>query len=114
MARIIKGDIVIVTTGRDKGKEGRVLRVVTKSGRVVVEGVNMAHKHMRRSQDHPQGARITKEMPIHASNVMLKDPKTGKPTRVKYKADAKPGQKASRVKRRYAASGEEIEKVAKK
>jgi large subunit ribosomal protein L24 len=85
MARHIKqGDTVIITTGADKGKTGRVLRVITDKNRVVVEGINRVWKHVRPSQRNPQGGRIQKDAPIHISNVMPLDPTTGKGTRVKF------------------------------
>lgn len=80
-----KGDKVKVISGKDKGKEGVILRVFPKENRVIVEGVNLVKKHARPSQDNPQGGIITQEAPIHASNVMPIDPKTGEPTRVGYK-----------------------------
>lgn len=82
--RIKKGDTVMVITGRDKGKTGKVLHILADSGRVVVEGVNRVWKHMKPSQRSPQGGRIQKDAPIQASNVMPVDPSTGKPTRVKF------------------------------
>ena len=85
MARHIKtGDQVIVTTGADKGKTGRVLRVITDKNRVVVEGINRVWKHVRPNQRNPQGGRIQKDAPIHLSNVMPLDPTSGKGTRVKF------------------------------
>ena len=85
MARHIKaGDTVIITTGADKGKTGRVLRVITDKNRVVVEGINRVWKHVRPSQRNPQGGRIQKDAPIHISNVMPLDPTTGKGARVKF------------------------------
>jgi large subunit ribosomal protein L24 len=87
MARHIKsGDQVMVITGVDKGKIGRVLRVLSDKDRVVVEGINRVWKHVRPSQRHPQGGRIQKDAPIHVSNVMPLDPTTGKGTRVKFEA----------------------------
>ena len=85
MARNIKsGDQVMVITGADKGKSGRVLRVLQDRNRVVVEGINRVWKHVRPSQRNPQGGRIQKDAPIHMSNVMPIDPTNGKPTRVKF------------------------------
>jgi large subunit ribosomal protein L24 len=85
MARHIKsGDTVMVIAGADKGKTGRVLRVITDKDRVVVEGVNRVWKHVRPSQRNPQGGRIQKDAPIHISNVMPLDPTTGKGTRVRF------------------------------
>src|SRR4030081_1789457 len=84
MARHIKrGDTVIVIAGSDKGRTGKVLRVLLDKDRVVVEGVNRVWKHVRPSQRTPQGGRIQKDAPIHISNVMPLDPSTGKGTRVK-------------------------------
>jgi large subunit ribosomal protein L24 len=84
MARHIKsGDTVMVVTGADRGKSGKVLRVLTDKDRVIVEGINRVWKHVRPSQRYPQGGRIQKDAPIHLSNVMPLDPSTGKGTRVK-------------------------------
>ncbi len=92
MARHIKtGDTVMVTTGADKGKTGRVLRVITDKDRVVVEGINRVWKHVRPSQRNPQGGRIQKDAAIHLSNVMPLDPTTGKGARVKF--EERDGQK---------------------
>ncbi len=82
--RIKKNDVVMVTTGADKGKTGRVLRVIQDRNRVVVEGINRVWKHVRPSQRNPQGGRIQKDAAIHVSNVMPVDPATGKGTRVKF------------------------------
>lgn len=80
-----KGDNVIVITGKDKGKKGRVLASYPKKDRVLVEGINLVKKHARPSQVNPQGGIITQEASIHVSNVSLIDPKSGKPTRIGYK-----------------------------
>lgn len=82
--KIKKGDQVIVTTGRDKGKQGEVLRALPKTNKVVVQGVNMVKRHTRPSQTNAGGI-ISKEAPIDVSNVALIDPETGKATRVGYK-----------------------------
>jgi len=74
-----KGDKVQVMTGKDKGKQGVVLTAMPKKDRVIVEGVNMIKKHSKPSQLNPQGGIVEKEAPIHVSNVMLIDPKTGNP-----------------------------------
>ena len=85
MARHIKaGDTVVVIAGADKGKTGRVLRVITDKDRVVIEGINRVWKHVRPNQRNPQGGRIQKDAPIHLSNVMPLDPTTGKGTRVTF------------------------------
>jgi large subunit ribosomal protein L24 len=82
---IRKGDVVRVIAGNEKGKEGKVLRVFPVRARVIVEGVNMRIRHMKKSQAYPQGGRVEREMPIHASNVMPLD-HSGQPTRVGRKA----------------------------
>ncbi len=79
--KIKKGDQVIVTTGRDKGKQGEVLHAMPKTNKVVVQGVNVVKCHTRPSQTNAGGI-ITKEAPIDVSNVALVDPETGKATRV--------------------------------
>lgn len=76
-----KGDTVVVITGKDAGKKGKVLQVVTDKNRVVVEGVNIVKRHTKPSQANPQGGIISKEAPIHASNVMLWCDKCGKGVR---------------------------------
>ena len=68
-AHIKKGDIVVVLSGDDKAKQGRVLRVFPKTERVLVEGVNRVYRHVKRSRKNPQGGRLEKEAPIHVSNV---------------------------------------------
>ncbi|GGD05504.1 50S ribosomal protein L24 [Aquisalinus flavus] len=83
-AKIKKGDTVIILTGKDRGEEGTVLKVMPKEDRVLVEKVNMIKRHTRPSQMN-NGGIISREAPIHISNVALKDPKTGKPTRVGFK-----------------------------
>lgn len=80
-----KEDTVIVITGKDKGKKGRVIAAYPRENRVLVEGVNMVKKHTKPNQNNPQGGIIEQEAPIHVSNVMLVDPKSGKVTRVGYK-----------------------------
>lgn len=77
-----KGDEVIVIAGKDKGKKGRILASFPRDSRVLVEGVNMVKKHSRPSQQNPQGGIVNQEAPIHVSNVMIVDPKTGTPTRI--------------------------------
>ena len=86
---IRKDDTVEVTAGDDKGKRGKVLRIVRAEGKIVVEGINRVYKHMKPSRRNQQGGRLSKEMPIDASNVMMIDPSTGSTTRVgvRYTAD---------------------------
>ncbi|WP_071458959.1 50S ribosomal protein L24 [Bacillus massilinigeriensis] len=82
-----KGDKVMVISGKDKGKTGNILAAFPKQSRVLVEGVNIVKKHAKPSQLNPQGGIISKEAPIHVSNVMPIDPKSGEPTRVGYKVE---------------------------
>ena len=79
---IKKGDTVYVNAGNDKGKTGKVLSVNTEKSRAIVEGVNMVSKSTKPNAKHPQGGIIKQEAPIHVSNLMVADPKTGKPTRI--------------------------------
>ncbi|MDR2231821.1 MAG: 50S ribosomal protein L24 [Tannerella sp.] len=79
---IKKGDIVYVNTGEDKGKTGRVLQMLVKEQRAIVEGVNMVSKHTKPNAKSPQGGILKKEAPVHISNLNLLDPKSGKPTRI--------------------------------
>jgi large subunit ribosomal protein L24 len=83
-ARIKKDDIVYIRSGDDKGKTGKVLRILTDKNKVVVEGINIVWKHLKPSQQSQKGGRIRKEAAIHISKVQPVDPKTGKGTRVKY------------------------------
>lgn len=82
-------DVVEVLTGDDKGKRGRVLKVFRAENKVIVEGVNRVYKHLKPSRRNPQGGRLSKEMPVNASNVAIIDPQTNQPTRVgvRYLAD---------------------------
>jgi large subunit ribosomal protein L24 len=100
MARIRKGDMVEVIAGNDKGAHGRVLRLLNDKNRVVVEGVNLRWKHMRKSQQQPQGGRVRREMPIHMSNVMLYDEGAGARTRIGFQGE---GNKKVRVSRKTGA-----------
>ncbi|MBI1329967.1 MAG: 50S ribosomal protein L24 [Alphaproteobacteria bacterium] len=83
-AKIKKGDRVIVTTGRDKGKKGEVLKVFPKEDRALVSGVNVVKRHQRQTQ-RQQGGIVNKEAPIHLSNIAHVDPKSGAPTRIGFK-----------------------------
>ena len=79
---IKKGDIVIVNTGVNMGKEGKVLQVFPDNNRAIVEGINMVSKHTKPNAENPQGGIVKKEAPIHISNLNAKDPSTGKATRI--------------------------------
>ncbi len=85
-AKIKKGDRVVLLTGKDKGRQGRVLQVMPKEERVIVEGLNMVQRHTRASQTDPQGGIKHKEASVHVSNVAIVDSK-GKPTRVGFKVE---------------------------
>ena len=80
--KIKRDDTVLIISGNDKGKRGRVLRVYPEQDRIIVEGVRMMKKHTKPTQRDPQGGIIEREAPLHDSNVMLVDPKNDKPTRV--------------------------------
>lgn len=101
--RIKKGDQVIVITGRDKGKTGEVIKSMPKENKVIVQGINLVKRHTKPTQESAGGI-VSKEAPIHVSNVALIDPKDGKATRVGFKVEN--GQKV-RVSKR---SGEVISK----
>jgi large subunit ribosomal protein L24 len=84
-ARIRKGDTVVIISGKDKGKTGKVMRVLREEDRVLVEGINLVKRHMRPTARSPSGGILEREQPIHASKVMPVDPETGKGTRVRTK-----------------------------
>ena len=108
--KIKTGDLVQVITGKNKGEQGKVLRVNTETSRVVVEGVNVVTKHKRANAQGEAGGLVKVEAPIHISNVMLVDPETGKPTRVGYRFETVEKDGVSKtVKVRFAkASGKEL------
>lgn len=99
---IKKNDTVIVLAGADKGKSGKVLKVIVDDNRAIVEGINMVSKSTKPSAKFPQGGIVKQEASIHISNLSLIDPKSGKPTRVATKRD---GKNVIRVSKK---SGEEI------
>ena len=105
IAHVRKGDTVMVVAGKERGKRGRVLRVIPEKNRVVVERVNMIKKHQRPTQRLRQGGIIEREGSIHLSNVMLLDPTSGKPTRIGMRA-LSDGKKARLARK----SGELIDK----
>jgi len=105
-AKIKKGDNVIVIAGRDKGRTGEVIEMHRDEGRVLVRGINIVKRHQRQSASQ-EGGIISKEAPVHLSNVALADPKDGKPTRVGFKVVGKgDDRKKVRVAKR---SGVEID-----
>jgi len=95
MLSLKRGDTVQVMAGAEKGKRGKILNVDRKASRVTVQGVNLRYKHVRRSQQNPQGGRIQIESAIHCSNVQLVDASTDKPTR--FRAEAGNDGKKTRV-----------------
>ena len=82
--KIKKGDTVVVLSGKDKGRTGEVVKSMPKEGKVVVSGVNVAARHRKPTQANPQGGIERREAPMHMSKVAVADPKTGKPTRVRF------------------------------
>ena len=82
--KIKKGDTVVVLAGKDKGRHGEVTKVMPKDGKVLVSGINVHARHTKPTQARPQGGIERREAPLHISNVALEDPKTGKPTRVRF------------------------------
>jgi large subunit ribosomal protein L24 len=87
MARLRKNDSVVVISGKDKGARGRILKVLPAVDKVIIEGVHKVKRHTKPTQKQPQGGIIEKELPIHASKVMLLDSKADKPTRVRITRD---------------------------
>jgi large subunit ribosomal protein L24 len=110
-AKIRKGDLVAVISGDHRGETGKVLRVVPKRSVVFVEGVNLVYRHLRPSRRNPQGGRIRKEAPLHVSNVQPIDPKTGRPSRVRFEVER---DTSGRVvsKRRVTIGGTVLSEVA--
>ena len=113
MAKIKKDDLVQVIAGKDRGKQGKVLRVLPKQDKVLVEGVNRVTKHVRAGQGPDgatEGGRVEQEALLHISNVAIVDPETGKPTRVGYRFEEVENDGVTEtVKVRYAkASGKEL------
>ena len=80
--KIRKNDMVMIISGNDRGKTGKVLKVFPKKYRVIIEGINLRKKHTKPNQRNPQGGILEKEASIHASNVMILDPKSNEPTRI--------------------------------
>ncbi len=102
-----KGDMVQIIAGDHKGNTGKVLHVYPEKNLVLVQGQNIAKKHVRPSRRNPQGGRISVEQPIHISNVLPVNPKTSKGTRVRYEATSGGG------KKRVAADGTELGVIKK-
>lgn len=113
MAKIRKGDLVVVIAGRDRGQQGRVLELTDNGQRVVVEGIQRVTKHIKPGvrQDNQSGGIETVEAPLHVSNVMLVDPETKKGTRVGYRTEKVEQDGRTRIKRIRVAkrSGKDVE-----
>lgn len=109
---IRKDDQVLVISGDNNGKKGRVLKIFPEKDRVIVEGVNMIKRHMRPTQRNPQGGIVEKEGPVHTSNVMLVCPKCSTPTRVNFQIRSGEG-KASRHRTRICKNCGEMILAAK-
>jgi large subunit ribosomal protein L24 len=107
-ARIKKDDLVVVIAGDHKGARGKVLRILTEKQRVLVEGVNMVYRHVRKSRQNPQGGRVQKEAPLHISNVQPIDPRTDKPARVRFETVAAAG----KVRKRRVTAGRVASRAA--
>jgi large subunit ribosomal protein L24 len=103
MQRLQRGDTVVVISGKYKGKQGRVKKVLLDDDKVIIEGINLVKRHMRPNPRNQQGGIIEKEAPLWACKVMPVDPKTKKPTRIKIKVDE------NGLKMRVAKSGAVIE-----
>ncbi|WP_061963571.1 MULTISPECIES: 50S ribosomal protein L24 [Demequina] len=112
MAKIKKGDLVVVIAGRDRGQQGRVLSVNTETDRVIVEGVQRVTKHVKpgTSRDNQEGGIVSVEAPLHISNVMLVDPETKKGTRVGYRSEEveRDGRKRTQRVRVAKRSGKDV------
>lgn len=106
--QVSRGDTVRIMRGDDKGKDGKVVRVHLKTGRVTIEGINMVKKHRRARRPEEQSGIIEMPAPMAVSNVMLIDPKSGKPTRVRTRIDIDPKTKDRTKERVSAKSGEPI------
>ncbi len=106
MQKIKKGDNVVVLAGKDKGRSGKVLQVMPKEDRAVVSGINLVKRHQKQTASQEAGI-VSKEAPIHLSNLSVADPKDGKPTRVGFKVVGE-GENAKKV-RVAKRSGEQID-----
>jgi len=98
------GDTVMVISGNHKGKTGQITKMLPEKERAIVEGVNIVKRHIKPSQENPQGGIIEKEAPIHLSNLMVLDPQTGKPTRIGRRRNSETG----KLERYAKKSGEVI------
>jgi large subunit ribosomal protein L24 len=107
--KIRKNDNIVVISGNDRGKTGKVLKVFPKTSRIIIEGINLRKRHTKPNQKNPQGGILEKEAPIHVSNVMILDPTNNEPTRIGSQIilDEKTGKK--KIARVSKATGEMIQ-----
>ncbi len=96
--KLKKGDKVLVIAGKNKGESGAIVRVLVRDNMVLLDGINLVKRHRRPSAQNRKGQIIDMPVPIHASNVMLVDPKTGKPTRIKITRNKEGGRERVAVK----------------
>ena len=108
--RIRKDDVVEVIAGEHKGERGKVLKVIPKDGKVLVQGVNMVYRHVRPSRKSPQGGRLQKEAPMHISNVLPIDDKAGRGKRVRFEVE-KDGEGRRKAKYRVTVAGTRLNEV---
>jgi large subunit ribosomal protein L24 len=106
MRRLKVGDLVQVISGKDKGKQGKVTKLLVEDDKVLVEGINVVTRHVKPNARNQQGGKITKEAPLHASKVMPVDPETKKPTRVRIRIEKAEDGKVTKT--RVAKSGAPI------
>ena len=109
-SKVRKDDQVEVISGEHRGQKGKVLRVIPKRDLVVIEGVNLVYRHLRPSRKNPQGGRIRKEAPLHVSNVLPIDPKTGRGARVRFEVVRDPAGKVT-SKKRVTKNGTVLDEV---
>lgn len=107
--KLRRDDMVVVIAGRDKGKTGKVMVVVPKENKVVVEGINIVKKHTKPSQKNPKGGILDVTKAIDASKVMVIDPKTGKPARIGFNVTAKGKERVFKVGRMAAPKAKKVE-----
>ena len=111
-AKVRKDDRVEVISGEHRGQQGRVLRVIPKRDMVVIEGVNLVYRHLRPTRRNPQGGRIRKEAPLHVSNVLPVDPKTGRGARIRFEVVREGGKVTE--KKRVTKGGTVLDEVRAK
>ncbi len=106
--KLKKGDMVFIIAGREKGKQGKIKEIFKKANRATIEGLNMLTRHTKPSQKNPQGGKTTEEGTLHLSNLMIVDPKSGKPTRIGRKVEIDKKTKKNKITRYTKDSGTEL------